>query len=340
MELWLYVQTLNDLENFDKLMDISPKDRLKIDDWIKNYSVNDNNKLSPQYATFLKSLTTIREVYGDQPWHKVKGFYYGFDNCEYLIPSVKEIEAVWNKVNELNKTKNFGQNRYFSFILPYTGPFGVAKATEAITYLASLNKPIEVICNDIGMMYMIKKDFANSKLIAVAGRHLNKAQRNPMILDEADPIVPPGSDKEFYNNIKKNQTEYYASNEYTIPFFLKKMQHLGAKRFGFDYTGAGLKKEVNDMNIDIYFPYSVTASGRNCMTAGFFEKKRAYYPLDTPCKKFCQLIDTFIEDGKADPDLLQRGNAVYRINKSGISNINKQILDNPDNRLVWQMFVY
>jgi hypothetical protein len=137
-----------------------------------------------------------------------------------------------------------------------------------------------------------------------------------MILDEADPIVPPGSDKEFYDNIKKNQTEYYASNEYTIPFFLKKMQHLGAKRFGFDYTGAGLKKDIKEMDIDIYYPYSVVASGRNCMTAGFFEKKRAYYPLDTPCKKFCQLVDTLIDDGKQDADLIQRGNAVYRINKN------------------------
>jgi hypothetical protein len=63
MDLWLYVSSIKDIENFDKLMDISQKDRFKIDDWIKNYSVNDNNKLSPQYKMFLESLTTIREAY-------------------------------------------------------------------------------------------------------------------------------------------------------------------------------------------------------------------------------------------------------------------------------------
>lgn len=335
IQLYIGTNDLAVLENIEQYLEVNNKTEEQIKQHLKSLKLG-NKPISPQYQINIDSLKKIKDpkMFDKNFISKIKGFYFGNDTCERLIPSLETIKKAIKIVQTKNKRPGIPFRQTITLVTPYVGNAGLARLKEIFEYLNNLNWEIEVVVNDWGVLWEVSQNYPN--IIPIAGRLMNKAQRNALIGDKARPNVPSFLGEKIRQNIASQQEKYYHSNEYTLPFSPGKLKELGVDRLGFDYAGLGLRKK-QDQNIDIYYPRAVVTGGRNCWTAGIVDKKREYYQMDTPCSQPCRQFDILLP-GMDDLTITHRGNSVY---KAGIDifKIDKSFLERNENRLVYLPFV-
>lgn len=220
--------------------------------------------------------------------------YYGNEFCQNHIPTPGELS---------NVMKSISLNKSFTLVTPYITQSYLNKLTEALEGLCSINPQNEVVVNDWGVLYLVRKNFPS--LNPVLGRLLNKSLRDPRAA------------KNQINNISGGENSY-RSSILAGPYIRKLLLNYGVKRVELDYLLQGLDPGLGRLGcqLSLYLPYGCITTGRICFFGSWGLKAGDKFKTSNPycsraCKNFyLQMIDPSNPAYNNVP-ILQMGNAVF-----------------------------
>jgi len=122
MDLHIHVWT--NLKYFDLLLSWDLLSKSKDDKKIASFFMSNfpwelADSISPQYEVNFQSIREIKKRFWVNAFDKISWIYYWSDNCEYLSPTVNEIERSFEKFKEFNKKFPPHKVRTFTFVTPY-----------------------------------------------------------------------------------------------------------------------------------------------------------------------------------------------------------------------------
>lgn len=204
--------------------------------------------------------------------------YYGVEFCERLFPTTRELRKV------LKFVKN--NDLEFSFVTPIVTNEGVNHLKKLLNVL----KPgSEIIFNDWGVFYLIKKKFE-----PVMGRLLSKQNRT----------------------IQKFEKPYKSR---MVSSFLSEQ---GIRRVEIDNSLVGHNYDLKNIKMSLYYPYEYVAVTRYCLFSDNLRNNPNTMILD--CDKKCRKKLYKLTNPFISLDLYLQGNVKYMLSKEPIG-FNKNV---------------
>ena len=349
----LYINVINN-EIFENIEDLLFSNDKEIAEWFSKTFVGElAEEISPQYEIQVKSLSAIKKVFWKDAIKKMlDGIYWGTEQCEWLVPTLRETKDAIEQFKKFNKEHISHKKLNFVFLTSYWGsPIVKSRLEENFAYLDSNayainpnSKKVEVVVNDVGTLILLKK-YPN--LIPVFWRLFGKTLKMPLVEANGweDAVKIPGEImknktpeeiKQIREEITHNQKKMLSRTALHTPQFWSFAEWQGVKRASLDYN-----ERYPDMftdhthTIDVYYPYGIIFVWRLCDTCWVKDIERSYYPLDRPCARECKKFDLFIKN--FDPNTyktFQRGNAQYMSNVD-LSAIKGLIASDLEHRLIY-----
>lgn len=352
MELFLHIWT--NLEYFDllnkgKLLSQWKKDRELASFFMENFPWELAENISPQYEINFMAIREIKKKFWNNIFDKISGIYYWSDNCEYLVPTKKEIEEAIEKFKEFNK--NFPPHKVRNFVLvtPYVWDKMLKRLEEDLEYLNNLKikNKIEVVVNDFWVLNLLNNKFKNLNICF--GRLLHKQLKTPLVDTYWYDVHPSWeliknktkSEKdELKKEIIKWQMKFYNSSEVWLDLFKNFLNKFWVRNVAIDFmqNREDLYKNYNWVWIDLYYPWALIFTWRLCDTSAVENEKRWYYAIDDICPRTCNRYDISYKIKTVWYKMIQRWNSGYR-SEIDLSNLNEDFVKNNDNRLVFSPFV-
>ena len=209
--------------------------------------------------------------------------YFGAETCETKIPSVKDVE----------KAKSFCEenNLDFSFLTPFSTDQGLVKLKQTFSVLS---KNDEVVVNDFGVL----KEAADSKLMPVVGRLLNKQFRDPRIKD--------------FKGIKE-LSEHLSFSQASVPGFRKILKDFGVKRIELDNLSQGIGTNLSGTGFfaSVYYPLVFVSTTRFCLTANCSKLANSKKVGIFSCSKECLDFRFRFTSKELSEDILLIGNSLF-----------------------------
>ncbi len=360
MQLWINVVN-NHI--FESLENILFSDDRKVAQWfMKNLPGEIYEELSPQYEFQVMSAMQIRKILWWNIFKNIKWFYFGTEQCEFLLPTLSETKRAVEIMKDFDKKYVTKDIKRFVFVTPYYWNLEIRKRlienlqylNENAKFINPKQKFVEVVVNDLGTLKLLK-DFENLK--PILWRLLVKTLKNPLVDTfwlEKNVHIPwsmmKNKSKEEIEQLKKqlaeNQKKWFSKTSLTNKFYNRFFERYWVKRYGIDYQhiidfGYIQEKwdeEWLDYTMDIYYPYALIFVWRLCDTSAIENIRRWYYPIDEVCPRTCWKYDLFIKNFETvGYKLIQRWNAQY---KSQIElDLPQNVVDKYENRLVYQPLV-
>lgn len=349
----LYINVINN-EIFSNLDDLLFCDDKKVSEWFAKTFVGElAEELSPQYELQIKSISNIKKIFGKDALKKMlDGVYWGTEQCEWLVPELKETIQAIEQFKVFNKQHISHKKMNFVFLTSYWwSPIVKKRLLENFEYLdANAYKinpnswTVEIVVNDVGTLILLKKF---TRLQPIFGRLFGKSLKMPLVeangWEDAVKIPwevmknkTPEEIKAIREEITQNQKKMLSRTALHTPQFWRFAESQGIKRASLDYNERypEMFKDHNH-SIDVYYPYGLIFVGRICDTCWVKDVERSYYSLDRPCARECKKFDLFIKN--FDPTTyktFQRWNAQYMSNID-LGAIKGLLTDTLDHRLVY-----
>ncbi len=232
--------------------------------------------------------------------------YFGQEFCERLMPGAKDLAEVLAFADE--------QGVGFSLVTPYVTNKGLDALEKLLPMLAERRPDAEVVCNDWGVLHLLRSDYP--VLVPVLGRLLNKNKRGPRIMNIIDKVPPETRD-------------YFVGTNLDVPAAAGFLKKRGVYRVEFDNLLQGLDLDKADPEIhkSLYLPFAFVSTTRFCLTANCDSAEGADYVGIMPCGRECKEY-TF---GMANPvmgmPLIRKGNTLFFINETIPEVVNKGGVD-------------
>jgi len=351
MQLWIQVANNNIFKNLPDLL--YSNDREVARWFMNNLPWEVYEQLSPQYEIQVQSAMQIRKVLGPNAVKNIKGFYFGTEQCEYLMPTLAEVKEAIKLMKEFDKKYVTKDLKQFVMVTPYYWhPKIKQRILEVLQYLHQnahhinpRTKIVEVVINDWWTWQLIKKHELNN-LKPILWRLLVKTLKNPLVDTfglEKNVHVPwemmknktPEQIAQLKKQIAENQRKGFGRSALNNQYFIRFLNKKWIQRAGIDYQqDYPSLYQVEDIPIDVYYPYALVFVGRLCDTSALENIRRWYYAIDEVCPRTCQRYDLFVHDfDTVGYKILQRGNAQYK--SQVLLNLPQEALDRYENRLVY-----
>ena len=354
MELFLHIWT--NLEYFKLLnkwflLSTWKTDREIASFFMKNFSWEIKDDISPQYETNFMAIRELKKRYWNDVFKKIWWIYYWSDNCEYLLAHKSELEQATKLFKEFNEKYPPHKIRTFTFVTPYVWNKMLKNLEASLEYLNNLKikNPIEVVINDLWVLNLIKKKFTNLK--PVYGRQTHKLLKTPLIdtywLDAhpAGDLIKNKSSQEIEevrNKIKEGQKKFYASSEASLPIMQNFLQKNNIDRVALDYMqdreNLYNNERYGELWLDVYYPWALIMSWRLCDTSAIENPVRWNYATDEICPRTCFRYDIFYKIKTSWYKLIQRWNAGFR-SELNLDYLPKSFDKHQKNRLIFAPFV-
>lgn len=294
MQLCVYISHVKHIENFEDCLRIIPKpphEYVEILD--SDLKVN---------QTSLSKLKKYFEVeLGINYVDYVERVYFGIETCEFLVPSVKDVETAYQFCME--------QKLGFTLVTPYTGPKSIKKLREIFDYLSD-KEGVEVVVNDFGVLQILITEYKSLK--PIIGRLLIKIKRDPRFSVTGYDIA--NSTIKNKGKVEKNQSYALQNSSFENELFQQFLVQNGVSRLTLDSIPQGVSKKILKnwkLPVDLMWPWTYVTSGRNCAIAAHTDPSRSFNLPDKPCGKQCRLYEFHFESDKQMLFTVQRGNAVW-----------------------------
>jgi len=352
MELFLHIWT--NLEYFDllnkwKLLSQWKKDRDLASFFMQNFPWELAESISPQYEVNFMAIREIKKKFWNNFFDKISGIYYWSDNCEYLVPTKKEIEQAIEKFREFNKNFPPHKIRTFVLITPYLWDKMLSRLDEVLEYLNNLKikNKIEVVVNDFWTLNLMNKKYKN--LGICFGRLLHKQLKTPLVDTYGYEVHPSweliknktkAEKEKLKKEIIKWQMKFYNSSEVWLDLYRSFLNRFWVKNVAIDYmqNREELYKSYNWIWIDLYYPWALVFTWRLCDTSAIENEKRWYYAIDNICPRTCNRYDVSYKIKTVWYKMIQRWNSGYR-SELDLSGLSDEFIWNNDNRLIFSPFV-
>lgn len=230
--------------------------------------------------------------------------YFGQEFCSRLIPEKEEMTGA------ISKSHNKGLE--FSLVTPYATEKALDRLEELLAALESIRPFSEVICNDWGVIYLIRKKF--STLVPVMGRLLNKACRDPRIVKHLKGI-PDG------------EASAYRFSSSANPYLKSLLKMLGVARVEADNLPQGMEGGLLDRGVpaSLYIPYGFVSTGRICFPGSWgLRQREKFMASGSSCSRLCRRYFLEMKDlggcvgGDAVEEVFQKGNTVFYRQSEGL----------------------
>ncbi len=351
MQLRIQVYNNNIFKNLENIL---YSDDRQVARWfMQNLPGEVYEQLSPQYEIQVQSGMQIRKTLGPNAIKNIKWFYFGTEQCEYLMPTLAEVKEAIQIMKDFDKKYVTKDIKQFVMVTPYYGHTKIKdRILEVLQYLHQnayqinpKTKIVEVVINDWGTWQLIKKHNLD-KLKPILWRLLVKTLKNPLVDTfglEKNVHIPgemmknktPQQIQELKKQIANNQRKGFGRSALNNQYFIRFLDKKWIQRAGIDYQqDYPSLYQVDDIPIDVYYPYALIFVGRLCDTSSLENVRRWYYAIDEICPRTCLKYDLNIQNfDTVGYKILQRGNAQF---KSQISlNIPQDALEKYENRLIY-----
>ena len=293
--------------------------------------IDDYNKITQCELPYDPQNELIKSKYGELykeigkyvEYKTPNRLYFGAEVCQKLIPSVYDCEKAYIYAQK--------HNMKFSYVTPGLFDNALLKTEDSLKLLNDYNDNIEVVCNDWGMVQLIKNKYSNLK--PVLGRMIDKLSREPRLSNEQF--------KDIYGEegIRFLKTPNIFVKEYQeiIDLYNIEMVELDCVP-----QGLNLNNNINfKYKIGIHVPFYYITTGVICMLQIMNSDEHDKYNFSNSCMRSCKNIDIIMKksdsiyDNNLCMELIRKGNTVY----NSIRNLN-DYLDNMYSieRLILQYF--
>ena len=191
--------------------------------------------------------------------HNYKKFnFYGIDRvymfdafCQNLLPTINDIDSAYKYLKD--------KNIKFTLNTPFVTDFGIDKILKNVEYISKYEEDFELVFNDWGVCYEIKKSFPNIKL--VLGRLLTKQKVDPRAIILFENKNKINLNEEIFNNMYEHFQGSLINDKLVQNFLIEQ----NIKRVEIEYLLWDMKVELqNNIKASIYYPYAHISTTRNC----------------------------------------------------------------------------
>ena len=211
----------------------------------------------------------------------ISRIYFGDAFCQKLIPNKKVLLETYKKV--INEGLSFTLNT------PFLNDDNINIELKNIEYLCNYNKNFEIIVNDYGLFYEIRKNFPDIKLNL--GRLLTKQKTDPNIIKNDKKITSNDYIKKSLSNIlskNKNIYKHFKASVINDKIYQEYLLKNNVNRFEIEYLVWDMNLSFNKkFKITIYYPYAHITTTRNCGISNM---------TYTKCNKTCNDIKLEIKN--------------------------------------------
>lgn len=224
---------------------------------------------------------------------KVDRIYFGDSFCQNLIPEKQVLLETYKLISD--------NNVKFTLNTPYVTDEALKKVLTNIETLYKYNNNFEVVFNDWGVFYEIKKTFPDIKL--VLGRLLTKQRTDPNALkiitntqEKKDNIIPKKVPKSLYKHFRGSIVNDKIFQGYLIENNIERVE--------LEYLVWDMKIHLpKNISATVYYPYAHITTTRNCGILNM---------VYTKCNKMCRDIKIEYPSDSDHPfSYIVIGNTVY-----------------------------
>lgn len=241
-----------------------------------------------------------------------KHIYLGSEFCEKKLFTLKDLKNIVSKNTEQKIT----------LVFPYlTQPY-LDKIKKMLDFVNKNNNIFcEIVFNDWGLFYCIRKNYPNIKL--VLGRLLTKQKTDPVAYDivYSKQTVSSSQNNIFIpKQISQETKEYFAQTLINSKIFQKFMISNNIIRVELDNVNWKMYiKLPKKIRASVYYPYVKITTTRHCNFLNMFDK----------CKKQCEIQQIKLNKYRVDYNYIIRGNSInYKnINIPDTKELEKNCID-------------
>ncbi len=241
----------------------------------------------PRFASVYPELSAhgLEEVFSN-PEH----IYVGDEFCPARLPTH----------HELSGFLGFADKKGLSLTLltPVLTDQAIVACTELFDCLYQWNPSAEVVVNDLGVLFYLKKNYPDFQLSM--GRLFNKGFKDPRL--ESKEMGMSNKAKEFLNHcsFKGKGMQTLAENLDIHRFEQDLLPHADPETLG-----------VADFKTSVYFPLGYVTTGRACFTAGLVNNPNARFKFNNGCSSPCTSHGLKLKHPDGALELFQNGNTIF-----------------------------
>ncbi|MDD3053313.1 MAG: hypothetical protein PHG84_02775 [Endomicrobiaceae bacterium] len=235
------------------------------------------------------------KLYNDNVFkEKINRIYFADAFCQNLIPTKQELEKAYKSAKD--------NNLQFTLNTPYVTDKGIKQILENIESIYKNEENFEVVFNDWGVFYEVKKRFPKVKLIL--GRLLTKQRTDP----NAYEIITNSQKRNTDNNVIPKTVpdtlyQHFQSSVINDDVFQNYLISNSVNRVEIEYLVWDMNIKLTDkIKATIYYPYAHITTTRNCGLLNM---------TYTTCNKMCNDIQIQYKNESMLFPYIVIGNTVY-----------------------------
>jgi len=300
--------------------------------------------LSPAGSS-LTALFFNEDSLGKENWErKIQSFdriYVGDEFCSNRLPMLTEMEQFSDFAEEKNLS--------ITLLTPVLTDDGIEKCSPLFEYLKERHPMAEVVVNDLGVLFYVRKNYPLFRL--AAGRLFNKGFKDPRLSDtneaysipSAGSVTFSGEAKELLSDCTFDHAEFQEKIAALSVIRLERdlMPYSGGIAFGSNF-GQTEPAESRDFGLktSVYFPFGYVTTGRICWTASFRQPPEKRFVPPGQCSRPCDTLTMKLENKRFSFPMIQNGNTIFYLYSQDMLNSLMKKAEHENLRLVWQGLVF
>jgi hypothetical protein len=253
-----------------------------------------------EYAIFASKVEHLK--YCDDNFSRL---YFGNEFCQYLLPTVLDMEHVLDFARSLN----------FTLVTPYVTDEGLAALKSVLDLVSQRKSESEVVFNDWGVLSILRDQYPS--LEPVMGRLLNKMKRGPRLVT-------------VLNSMTEDSIEYFRSSNLSVPLFRRFLLDKRVRRAEFDNVFQGIAFDFGEMELSLYMPFAYVTTTRACLVNACDIPEKGDLVGIFPCQQECQKYTFYLESEVMPVTLVRRGNTVFFRNEEipqGFGRVSRVVIE-------------
>ena len=240
----------------------------------------------------IKFIENIKEL---NKCKKYNHIYLGSEFCEKKLFTLKDLETVIS-----NKIK-----QKITLVFPYLTQSYLDKTKKMVDFISkNTNVFCEIVFNDWGFFYFIRKNYPNIKL--VLGRLLTKQKSDPVAYYTVYSKQAISSSKNnifIPKQISQETKEYFSQTLINSKILQKFMIKNNIVRVELDNVNWNMKiKLPKQIKASIYYPYVKVTTTRHCSFLNMINNNK--------CKKQCEKGNIILNKYRVSYNYVIKGNSV------------------------------
>ena len=233
---------------------------------------------------------SLKDLYLEEALSSPDRIYVGDEFCPTRLPDPPELSRFCESADR--------KNLPLTLLTPVLTDQGIEHCSPLFDRLNQWNPEAEVVVNDIGVLFFLKKNYPEFQLSM--GRLFNKGFKDPRL--KIRDLPSSKGMESILNDCSFDHQNFQALAE-----------NLGVHRLEQDlmpYADPGFTS-LSRLKTTVYFPFGYVTTGRVCFTAGLNQKPDNRFRLAGKCSSPCTTQSLSLKHPSLAFKLFQKGNTIF-----------------------------